>query len=245
MKVRLMSHTPDPERAVALAARLCYSPVGVDELQEQMSREEMARLIRNVVRMGHHSTLEHAAFEFAVEGVSRTLTHQLVRHRLASYSQQSQRYVTQSGFNHVVPPTVRREPAAKAVFDEAMARAGAAYDELTRLGVPKEDARYVLPNATGTKIVISMNARALFHFFELRCCTRAQWEIRTLAYRMLKEVKEAAPILFEKAGPPCTSLGVCREGRMSCGRIKRLKRERLDFVVAPVTGRGGGSKGKE
>ncbi len=240
MKVRLMSRTPDPERAVALAARLCYSPVGVDELEERMSRDEMARLIRSVLRMGHHSTLEHASFEFAVEGVSRTLTHQLVRHRLASYSQQSQRYVTMKDFPYVVPPSVRRAPAALAAFEDAMAKAGGVYEELMRLGVHKEDARYVLPNAAETKIVITMNARALLHFFELRCCTRAQWEIRTLAYRMLKEVKEVAPLLFEKAGPPCTSLGQCREGKLSCGRIKRLKRERLDFVTAPVEGRDDG-----
>jgi len=201
-----------------------------------MTGDEMARLIRSVIRMGHHSTLEHASFQFAVEGVSRALTHQLVRHRLASYSQQSQRYVSQSGFVRVTPPTIRRHPAAEAVFNAAMARAGEAYDELIRLGVPKEDARYVLPNAAETKIVISMNARALLHFFELRCCTRAQWEIRAMAYRMLREVKAVAPLLFENAGPPCTSLGLCREGSRSCGRIKRLKRKRLDFVVAPIDG---------
>ncbi|HEY3315094.1 MAG TPA: FAD-dependent thymidylate synthase [Bacillota bacterium] len=224
MKVILMSHTPDPEQAVALAARLCYSPVGVEELGRAMSREDMARLIRGVVRMGHHSTLEHAAFQFAVEGVSRALTHQLVRHRLASYSQQSQRYVAASGFTYVVPPSVKAETKALETFERVIAEISRAYDDLLSLGLPKEDARYLLPNAAETKIVISMNARALRHFFELRCCARAQWEIRRLAYRMLREARRVAPLLFEDAGPPCESSGTCREGKLSCGRVGRLNR---------------------
>lgn len=224
MKVILMNHTPDPERAVAIAARLCYSPVGVQELERAMSREDMARLIRGVVRMGHHSTLEHASFQFAVEGVSRALTHQLVRHRLASYSQQSQRYVAASGFGYVVPPSVEGRPETLAAFERVIAEIGRVYDDLLADGVPKEDARYLLPNATETKIVISMNARALRHFFELRCCARAQWEIRRLAYRMLRECRRVAPLLFEDAGPPCESWGTCREGKLSCGRVDRLAR---------------------
>jgi thymidylate synthase (FAD) len=219
MKVKLINHTPEPERAVAIAARLCYSPVGAEQLQERMPHEQVEKLVRKIVEMEHLSTLEHVNFTFAVEGVSRVLTHQLVRHRIASYSQQSQRYVSEHDFEYILPPSVARNMQAKAMFQDLMEEVRHTYHEMVELGVHKEDARYCLANATETKIVISMNARSLLHFFQLRCCTRAQWEIRTLADAMLAKVREVAPLLFEKAGPTCVTSGYCGEGALTCGRL--------------------------
>lgn len=161
-------------------------------------------------------------FTFAIEGVSRVLTHQLVRHRIASYSQQSQRYVKEHDFETIVPPSIAKNPAAKAKFDALMAEIQDLYNEFTAAGVLAEDARYILPNATETKIVCTFNARSLLNFFSLRCCTRAQWEIRALANEMLRQVKDVAPVIFENAGPTCVSEGVCHEGEMSCGRLQAI-----------------------
>ncbi|EAX46654.1 thymidylate synthase, flavin-dependent [Thermosinus carboxydivorans Nor1] len=222
MKVKLINHTPEPERAVAMAARLCYSPVGAAQLAETMSDEQIQRLVAKIISLGHLSTLEHVTFTFAIEGVSRVLTHQLVRHRIASYSQQSQRYVKEHDFEYILPPTISANPAAKEKFAALMETIRGVYDELVALGVHQEDARYVLPNATETKIVVTMNARSLLHFFQLRCCSRAQWEIRRLAEAMLAEVRQVAPLLFAKAGPTCVTAGYCSEGEMSCGRLGRL-----------------------
>ncbi|CUH97732.1 Thymidylate synthase ThyX [Propionispora sp. 2/2-37] len=223
MNVKLMYHTPKPERAVAMAARLCYSAVGAEELAVQMTEAQVATLLRKIVDMGHTSTLEHASFTFAIEGVSRVLTHQLVRHRIASYSQQSQRYVKEHDFEYITPSSIAVNPAAKVKFDELMQRIRATYDELVAMGVHQEDARYCLANATETKIVVTMNARTLLHFFEERCCMRAQWEIRKMAELMLTEVRGVAPILFEKAGPTCVTGNFCREGKLSCGRLNNRK----------------------
>ena len=222
MQVKLMQYTPEPERTVAMAARLCYSAVGAEELAEKMSQSQVAGLVSKIVELGHLSTLEHVNFTFAVEGISRVLSHQLVRHRIASYSQQSQRYVGEHDFEAIVPPSIAARPEAAAKFAALMAQIRTAYEELTALGVPKEDARYVLANATETKVVITMNARTLLHFFSLRCCMRAQWEIRAMAEAMLQEARQAAPLLFAKAGPTCVSAGYCSEGKMSCGRAKPL-----------------------
>ena len=222
MQVKLMQYTPEPERTVAMAARLCYSAVGAEELAEKMSPSQVEGLVRKIVDLGHLSTLEHVNFTFAVEGISRVLSHQLVRHRIASYSQQSQRYVGEHDFEAIVPPTIAARPEAAGKFAALMSQIRTAYEELTALGVPKEDARYVLANATETKVVITMNARTLLHFFSLRCCMRAQWEIRAMAEAMLKEARQAAPLLFAKAGPTCVSAGYCSEGKMSCGRAKPL-----------------------
>ena len=219
MKVKLMEHTPEPERTVAMAAKLCYSPVGAEQLAEKMSPQQIQNLLAKIVKMGHLSTLEHVSFTFAVEGVSRVLTHQLVRHRIASYSQQSQRYVEEHNFEFIVPPSVDADPVAKEQFVALMEQIRQVYDHLTERGIPKEDARYCLANATETKIVITMNARALLHFFTLRCCRRAQWEIRRMADLMLIEAKKAAPLLFAKAGPTCVTAGYCGEGELTCGRI--------------------------
>ena len=195
MRVDLISWTPEPDRTVAAAARLCYSQTHAAELKEKMSQDTVDSLLDRIAEMGHLSTFEHASFTFAIEGVSRALTHQLVRHRIASYSQQSQRYVSEEAFEYIMPPSIASSPEAAALFNELMGQIREAYTTLNSL-VPKEDARYVLPNACETKIVCTFNARSLLNFFSHRCCNRAQWEIRELAYKMLDQVREVAPGLF-------------------------------------------------
>lgn len=222
MEVKLLRHTPEPEKTVAMSARLCYSPIGAAQLEEKMTDEQAAKLVRKLVSMGHFSTLEHVTFTFAIEGVSRVLTHQLVRHRIASYSQQSQRYVKEHNFETIMPPTIAARQEAKEKFLKLMQEIQDLYNELTEQGIPAEDARYVLPNAAETKIVCTFNVRSLLNFFSLRCCSRAQWEIRQLAEKMLAECKKVAPVLFENAGPTCVSEGICREGEMSCGRLQTI-----------------------
>jgi len=223
MNVKLISFSPEPERKVAMAARLCYSSVGAAELEERLSDAQVQNLVEKILTLGHFSTLEHANFTFAVEGVSRVLTHQLVRHRIASYSQQSQRYVKEHDFEFIVPPSVAANPLALTRFNALMEEIRNVYGELTEMGVHQEDARYCLSNATETKILVTMNARALLNFFELRCCSRAQWEIRKMAELMLKEVRTISPLLFRRAGPTCISNGYCREGDLSCGRLEKIK----------------------
>ncbi len=226
LQVALLEHTPDPDRAVAIAGRLCYAPVSAAELKEGMSDDDVAKLVRILVRSGHHSALEHASFSFAVDGVSRACTHQLVRHRVASYNQQSQRYVNfGTADSFVVPPTIAANAEALRVFLEAMDHARAAYDRLVELGLAEgrvkesvqEDARFVLPNAAETKIVVTMNTRELRHFFAVRCCHRAQWEINALSWEMRRLVRAVSPLLFEGSGPGCVH-GECPEGKMTCGR---------------------------
>lgn len=223
MKVKLISHTPNPERMVAMSARLCYSPIGAEELVENMSESQVEKLVGKIVEMEHLSTLEHVSFTFAIEGVSRVLTHQLVRHRIASYSQQSQRYVSEHDFEYIMPPAVANNKAAKEKFEQLMDTVQNTYNELVELGVHKEDARYCLANASETKIVVTMNARTLLHFFQLRCCVRAQWEIRHLAELMLAQVKTIAPLLFKKAGPTCVTNNYCSEGDLTCGRLAAMQ----------------------
>jgi thymidylate synthase (FAD) len=217
MHVELLYHTPDPERAIATAARLCYAPVGASELMETMSEDRVKSVLSTIMKSGHFSTLEHASYTFAVDGVSRALTHQLVRHRLASFNQQSQRYVKfKNGVDVVKPESIAQSEEASVLFDQAIDAAVEAYKKLLEAGVPAEDARYLLPNAAETKIVITMNVRELLHFFELRCCNRAQWEIRELAWKMLELVRPTAPFVFMDAGPACVR-GACPEGKMTCG----------------------------
>lgn len=218
MQVELLYHTPDPERAVATAARLCYAPVGAVELMESLSDERIRKVLTTVLEGGHLSTLEHASYTFAIDGVSRALTHQLVRHRLASYNQQSQRYVKfADGLEVVKPATIADNPQADQLFDQTMAKVVEAYQQFLAWDIPAEDARYVLPNAAESKIVVTMNIRELLHFFSLRCCNRAQWEIRELAWRMLDKVRPTAPFIFATAGPGCLRKG-CPEGKMTCGQ---------------------------
>ena len=226
MQVELLYYTPDPERAIATAARLCYAPVGAAELMETMPDDKVRSVLRTVISSGHLSTLEHASYTFAVDGVSRALTHQLVRHRLASYNQQSQRYVKfKDGLEVVKPETVSADPELERIFDEAIDAAVEGYKKLLDAGVPAEDARYLLPNAAESKIVITMNVRELLHFFSLRGCNRAQWEIREMAHRMIELARPTAPYIFMDAGAPCIR-GNCPEGKMCCGNpYPKVKRD--------------------
>lgn len=223
MKVTLLQYTPQPEKLVAAAARLCYSDKGADELMDNFTQDKVESFVRKLVSLGHESPMEHVCFTFAIDGISRACSHQLVRHRIGvSFSQKSQRYVKENQFEYVVPPKIAVKPELLAQFEKAMQNAQAEYAELLAAGVPAEDARFVLPNAAATSLVVTMNVRSLWHFFELRCCNRAQWEIRSLANAMLKEVKEVAPLLFEHAGATCDSMGICYEGGMSCGKCKTV-----------------------
>lgn len=225
VNVILLQCTPEPERLVALAARLCYSPASIGDLQQEISRKDVRDLVGRVLSMGHASVLEHVTLTYGVEGISRATSHQLVRHRIASYSQQSQRYVAAT-FGYVTPPSLGRRKGGGLAnrFDRHMKRCAELYQEMLAAGIPAEDARFVLPNATGTKILVSMNARELHHFFALRLCRRAQWEIREMAKRMLVIAHGKAPLLFESAGPGCVR-GRCPEGKMSCGDSAGVKKE--------------------
>ena len=223
MNVVLLQYTPEPEKTVALAARLCYSPTTLDELREKLSATDIKSFLDKIMSLGHQSVLEHASFTFGIEGVSRTTSHQLVRHRLASYSQQSQRYVSHAKrFGAVIPDTVLERPEARELFERELASLHEVYSRLVAMGIPAEDARYILPNATETKIMVTMNARELLHFFALRCCQRAQWEIRAMAIEMLRLVRPLAPTIFRDAGPGCLA-GPCPEGTMTCGKLVEVR----------------------
>ncbi|RLF46560.1 MAG: FAD-dependent thymidylate synthase [Thermoplasmata archaeon] len=215
MKVTLIRYTPEPERACGMAAALTHSKAKPEEL-ENMDDEKLKKILAYVIELGHTSVVEHASFTFAISGVSRALTHQLVRHRIASYSQQSQRYVNLKEPTYVTPPSIERNKEIKKIYDEFMKEIWNKYNELLNSGIPTEDARYVLPNATTSNIIVTMNARTLLSFFELRCCMHAQWEIRKLAWKMLGEVKKVAPTIFKNAGPPCRSKGICPEKDNDC-----------------------------
>lgn len=220
MKIKILAHTPNPERVIALAGKLCYSQVGIDELNDKISDEQVEKFIKKLSDMGHMSPFEHASFTFAIEGISRNCSHQIVRHRLASFSQQSQRYVRMKG-EYVVPPYVYWHEELLLEFNHALENADKAYNKLVeglmRYGRTEkeaiEDARYILPSACTTKMEITMNVRELLHFFKQRCCKRAQWEIREVAKEMLKQCKEVSPILFKNAGAPCST---CTEGELKC-----------------------------
>jgi thymidylate synthase (FAD) len=217
MKVHLMKHTAEPQRTCALAARLCYSGVGIEELNDRLSDEKVATLLADVIRSGHHSVLEHASFTFAIEGVSRALLAQLTRHRIASFSVQSQRYVKfKNDLEYVTPEKIAGDPALGPAFTNVIADIKKLYDRMLEAGIPAEDARYILPQASTTKIILTMNARELRHFFILRCCNRAQWEIRAMACTMLEQARTVAPLLFNGAGPDCVT-GPCHEAH-PCGK---------------------------
>ncbi|MCB2353063.1 FAD-dependent thymidylate synthase [Clostridium estertheticum] len=262
LKVKLIEHTPNPEKIVAAAAKLCYSQVGIDEILENLDEQKTNKFIKTLMTYGHHSPIEHVSFTFAVEGISRSLTHQLVRHRVASYSQQSQRYVQLKQFEYIIPPNIEKDEQAKGIFIQSMKRVQEEYNRLVEIlskneltnfieeylraekltnveEIEKkqylvlknkaekkaiEDARYVFPNACETKIIATMNARELMHFFNQRCCTRAQWEIRQMAKTMLMQAREVAPSLFRYAGPSCVS-GQCPEGKMCCGKTLEVRKE--------------------
>ncbi len=252
MKVKLIAHTPNPEKVVAAAAKLCYSNAQIETLLDGLTEEKSKEFVEMLASLGHESPTEHAYFTFAIEGVSRTLLAQITRHRIASYSVQSQRYVNLKEPEFVTPPEILDDPVSLEEFNNSMAMAAENYQKVTQLlkeahkekfmaqGMDEktanrtaekkalEDARFILPNACTTKMIVTMNTRSLNNFFRHRCCTRAQWEIRELADEMLKLVCEVAPALFVRSGPPCVS-GPCPEGKMSCGRMLEMREKYAQF----------------
>lgn len=221
MRVKLISYTHDPEKTCAAAALGCYSQTPSKDIIKNLTDKKIKAVLKKTVGSGHHSVIEHASFTFSVSGVSRVLTHQLVRHRIASYSQQSQRYVKLDKPTYVIPPSIQKNNEILGEYDEFMKLTWKLYNNLLNNEIVPEDARFVLPNATTTNITITMNARELHHFFKLRCCIRAQWEIREMAERMLDEVKKVAPIIFESAGPPCDD---CPEIDFPCERKDKCQK---------------------
>ena len=244
--VILLAYTPDPERTVAAAAKLCYSSSGINQLNDSLTDEKAASFVEMLSEIGHESPIEHASFTFGIEGVSRSLLAQITRHRMASFSVKSQRYVREGSFEYVTPPEIAAEPEAKKIYDEIMAEDQERYDRLAAILMEKhikafmaegkdektaarlaekkaiEDARFVLPNACETQMVMTMNARSLMNFFKVRCCRRAQWEIQDVANQMLALVSAVAPNIFKNAGPSCLR-GGCSEGKMSCGKPDEVR----------------------
>ena len=229
LNVQLLEMSDNPIGLIYAACRQCYSEkfAGDTFSDASVDSKKQEAFVKNVVASGHESPLEHVKFTFAIEGVSRALTHQLVRHRLASYSQQSQRYVKEKDFDYIVPPSVESNSSAKEQFEKLMSDIQVSYNLLleclSKTGTSGEaanqDARFVLPQAAETKIVVTMNCRELIHFFKHRCCTRAQWEIRQLANSMLAICKVKLPQVFSHAGAKCEDLGYCPEGeKFCCGR---------------------------
>lgn len=233
LKLKLLKNTPDPEKTVAMAARLCYSAAGIESLDKDLTSEKSASLIKNLLSMGHFSPLEHVSFTFGVEGASRSLLAQITRHRIASFSVKSQRYVSEMSsfgetFNYIIPPRIKElGEEYEEIFEEQMEQIQKWYDywcEILNDAGSKafEDARFVLPNAAETNFIMTMNARELYHFFRLRCCNRAQWEINYLAWEILKYAKSTAPAIFTAAGPDCI-ISKCGEGEMSCGESGKVR----------------------
>lgn len=228
LKVVLLSHTKNPEKVVTAAIRQCYSAVSASSIIEKTDKKLSKRLIKQIISSGHTSTIEHAVFTFAIEGVSRSLTHQLVRHRIASYSQQSQRYVKFDSVDYILPPSIESNEKAKKIFDKLIDDSAKSYKKLIDLGIKAEDARFVLPNAAETKIVVTMNARALENFLRERMCVRAQWEIRALANKMYEEVYKVAPEIFKYVGPTCETEGICWQGNMHCGKKINKNKQKVE-----------------
>ena len=251
MNVELLQYNPDAQKIVAAAAKLCYSSSEINGILNGLDSEKTAEFIARLMSMGHESPLEHINFTFGIEGVSRSLLAQLTRHRIASYSVKSQRYVNEGKFEYIIPKEIEANPKAKEIFISAMEDDVRAYNELTDILFEKhyadmlssgmnekkakgaaekkaiEDARYVLPNACETKLICTFNARSLLNFFNHRCCERAQWEIRDMACEMLKLVKDICPVIFKTAGPPCLSKP-CPEGAMSCGKMLEKRKMFLE-----------------
>ena len=252
MKVELLAYTPDADKLVAAAAKLCYAKSDIDTLLEGLTPEKTEVFLDKLMSLGHESPVEHASFTFGIEGVSRTLLAQLTRHRIASFSVQSQRYVSKSGFSFVTPPEIEDCPEAKELYLAAMQRNAEDYDAIRNLLIKKhtktfmeqgkdektalafaekkanEDARFVLPGACDTRIIMTMNTRSLYNFFKLRCCNRAQWEICEMAWLMLEQVRKVSPLLFRNAGPSCVK-GACSEGMMTCGKAAEVKRRHREI----------------
>ena len=235
MKVVLLRYTPAPEETIALAAKLCYSKSSIEGLKEKISQKDQSDFIEKLMAMGHESVLEHASFTFGIEGVSRVLLAQLTRHRIASFSVQSQRYVSyENGFGYIIPESICSlgEEAVKQFSEQMETIEGWYTDWQKRLGTGEksnEDARFVLPNACETRIMVTMNVRELHHFFSLRMCNRAQWEIRNMAEEMFRLCFETAPALFKNAGPACLR-GKCPEGDKSCGKAAEIRQKRDELI---------------
>ncbi|OQA08264.1 MAG: Thymidylate synthase ThyX [Firmicutes bacterium ADurb.Bin373] len=235
LRVELLRYTPNPQEAVAMGARLCYSDAGIEDLKQGVEAKNQDAFLDRLMELGHLTPIEHASFSFGIEGVSRSLLAQITRHRIASFSVKSQRYVSEASaakedgvFGYIIPPRIEALGAeAVKQFAGQMAQIQEWYDGwVEKLGnsgeSTSEDARFVLPNAAETKMMVTMNARELLHFFNLRCCNRAQWEIRALALEMLRLVRAVAPAIFRGAGPGCLK-GPCPEGRMSCGKVNEVR----------------------
>lgn len=246
MKVKLISYTAFPQNLISVAAKLCYSEKSIDKVIEKTTDENAEKFVENLLDFGHESPIEHVSFTFAVEGVSRSLLAQITRHRIASFSVRSQRYVSEENFSFVTPPEIENDEEAKEVFLSFIKNSKDCYNKLLKIltknskeklvksGVREdvaekraskkaaEDSRFVLPNACETQFIVTMNARSLLNFFRLRCCNRAQWEINNLACLMLKLVYPIAPAIFKHAGPACVFEG-CREGKMSCRQAEKVK----------------------
>jgi len=220
MKIVLLEYPRNPEKICAVAALTSMKEGAPSEMIKEIDPENAKKRIQRVVGYGHYSVIEHASFTFSIEGISRACSHQLVRHRIASFTQQSQRYVKMDEVPFVIPPSIRKNKEAEEIFNENMKSIAAIYKKLLELGITPEDARFILPNATKTNLVMTMNARELLHFFNLRCCNRAQWEIRDMAWEMLYQVLDVSPAIFETSGPKCISEGICTEGKSSCGCYK-------------------------
>ena len=235
LKVILLRHTLSPEETIALSAKLCYSKSTIEALRDKITRKDQSEFIEKLMNMGHESVLEHVTFSFGVEGVSRVLLAQLTRHRIASFSVQSQRYVSyENGFGYILPESIA------ALGEEAVQKYQKQMDTIEswyvdwqkKLGKGEksnEDARFVLPNACETRLVVTMNVRELRHFFSLRMCNRAQWEIRKMAEEMFRICFETAPALFADAGPACIR-GKCPEGEKSCGMAAEIRRNRDKLI---------------
>jgi len=246
LHVELLAYTPDADKLVAAAAKLCYAKSDIGTLMDKQTPDIVEKFLNTLSELGHESPIEHASFTFGIEGVSRTVLAQITRHRIASFSVQSQRYVDKSNFEYIIPPDIAAIPEALEEFMSAMEEDKRHYESLHNILAEKykqiniangmnekdaafaadkkanEDARFVLPNACDTRIIMTMNARSLMNFFRQRCCNRAQWEIRALAIEILKLVREVSPLLFAKAGPSCL-YGKCGEGSYSCGKINEVR----------------------
>ena len=227
MDVILLSYTPNPDALIAASARICYRDITAKELLQAEEESLSRKLIAELFTSGHMSAFEHVSFTFGIDGLSRVASHQLVRHRVASFNQQSQRYVSMSLDPEavIIPPNIKANPDALRLYSEAVRRSQETYRELCAIGIPKEDARFILPHGHSTRLVMTMNARELHHFFGLRLCRRAQWEIRELARKMLILCREKAPVIFDMAGPGCI-FGKCNEAR-TCGKPYKNMEELL------------------
>ncbi len=224
MEVKLIAYTPKPDMVCAAAAFTSWKKKTTAELFEQLSEKEALDFLKMVMGFGHASVTEHATFTFSISGVSRALTHQLVRHRLASYTQQSQRYVkfSKEEIQYVTPPAIAKDAEAKRIYDALMKEVAETYEKLINKKIQPEDARFVLPNAATTNIVVTMNARELLHLIRMRTCERTQWELREVTIEMLKQAKKVAPVLFGDGGPGCV-VGPCPEGKLTCGKIVEIR----------------------